>query len=163
MGLRLRLVAAVALFNVDMLGFPEDPCLGECVPKGDLGLLDAVLLLLLCFGLLYTGECLGLGRAEDCPAISPKDTPAALPPAFGEDEAAGVENLRTTPLPDDPSVIPGEFWREYIFSGGPMGESSRFFLRFFSFCVSFDELPDELLLELEFEEEEEDDEEELLS
>lgn len=51
-GLRLRLVAAVALFNVDMLGFPEDPCFGECVPKGDLGLLDAVLLLLLCFGLL---------------------------------------------------------------------------------------------------------------
>lgn len=52
LGLRLRLVAAVALFRVDMLGFPEDPCLGERVPKGDFGLFEAVLLLLLCLGLL---------------------------------------------------------------------------------------------------------------
>jgi len=47
--LGLKMVAAVAaLFNVDILGFPEEPCLGECVPNGDFGLLEAVL----CFGLL---------------------------------------------------------------------------------------------------------------
>lgn len=44
----LRLVA-VALFSVDMLGLPEDPCFGECVPNGDFGLLEAVFE---CFGLL---------------------------------------------------------------------------------------------------------------
>lgn len=41
-------LATVAFFNVDILGLPEEPCFGEFVPNGDLGLFDAVL----CFGLL---------------------------------------------------------------------------------------------------------------
>lgn len=102
--LGLKMVAAVAaLLSVDMLGFPEEPCLGECVPNGDFGLLEAVL----CLGLLYTGECLGLGRAVGTPAIRP----CPPPPALGDDE--GEENLRTTPPVAEASAPPaGEFCLE---------------------------------------------------
>lgn len=116
-------LAAVALFNVDILGFPDEPCLGECVPNGDFGLFEAVL----CLGLLYTGE----DRADkEDPVTEEANKPPEEP--LGEDE--GEENLRATA---EASLEPaGEFWRENIFSGGPIGESSLLFLRFLSFWPS---------------------------
>uniref|UniRef100_A0A1B0AIG6 Uncharacterized protein n=1 Tax=Glossina pallidipes TaxID=7398 RepID=A0A1B0AIG6_GLOPL len=111
-------LATVAFFKVDILGLPEELCLGECVPNGDFGLFEA------------TGECLGLGRVvREDPVTQEANKPPLEP--FGDEE--GDENLRAT-APAAASLDPaGEFCREYIFSGGPIGESSRFFLRFFSF------------------------------
>lgn len=55
------LFGLVAFFRVDILGFPELPCFGDNVPNGLFGLEAA------CFGLVYTGECFGLGLVPGNP------------------------------------------------------------------------------------------------
>lgn len=92
----------MALFKVDMLGLPEEPCLGECVPNGDLGLFEAVL----CFGLLYTGECLGLGRAD---SEEPLCDEANKPPDEPLGEEEGEENFLATAVAAASLEPAGEF------------------------------------------------------